>query len=133
MDELLGPIIGIGFLALFVLLIVYAASTFTVRPREAHVMLYWGKYRRTITKPGFYSASPFGLSRNVVSTRDVAVPTPVTTVVDTHGSPIQVSAVVVYRVADAAKALIDVQGYQAYVLTQASTVVKTVCSRFPYE
>src|SRR5262249_1220912 len=76
---------------------------------------------------------PAGISRRVVSTRDVAVSTPVTTVVDTHGSPIQVSAVVVYRVADAAKALIDVQGYQSYVLTQASTVVKTVCSRYPYE
>jgi regulator of protease activity HflC (stomatin/prohibitin superfamily) len=133
MDELLGPVIGIGIGALLFLLIVYAASTFTVRPREAHVMLYWGKYRRTITRPGFYTASPFGLSRNVISTRDVAVPTPITTVVDTHGSPIQVSAVIVYRVADAAKALIDVQGYQAYVLTQASTVVKMVCSRFPYE
>ncbi len=132
MDDL-GPILGIGFALLIVLLIVWAASTFTVNPREAHVLLYWGRYRRTITQPGFYSAFPFGLSRRVVSTRDVAVPTPITTVVDTHGSPIQVSAVVVYRVADAAKALIDVQGYQAYVLTQASTVVKTVCSRFPYE
>jgi regulator of protease activity HflC (stomatin/prohibitin superfamily) len=132
-SDLFGPLVGGGFALLLVILIVFAASTFTVHPREAHVLLYWGRYVRTITDPGFYTANPFGLSRRVVSTRDVAVSTPITTVVEAHGSPIQVSAVVVYRVIDAAKALIDVQGYQAFVLTQASTVIKTVCSRFPYD
>ena len=132
MDDL-GPILGIGMVVLVFLLIVFAMSTFIVQPREAHVLLYWGKYTRTVTAPGFNFATPFGLSRRVISTRDSAFSTPVTTVVEAHGNPIQVSAVVVYRVVDAAKALIDVQGYQAFVATQASTVLKMVCSRFPYE
>jgi regulator of protease activity HflC (stomatin/prohibitin superfamily) len=132
MDDL-GPIVGVGAVGLFFLLIVFAMSTFIVQPREAHILLYWGKYQRTVTKPGFNFAQPFGLSRRVVSTRDSAFSTPITTVVEAHGNPIQVSAVVVYRVIDAAKALIDVQGYQNYVATQASTVLKMVCSRFPYE
>jgi regulator of protease activity HflC (stomatin/prohibitin superfamily) len=68
-----------------------------------------------------------------VSTRDAVFATPITTVVEAHGNPIQVSAVVVYRVVDAAKALIDVQGYQSFVMSQASSVLKMVCSRFPYE
>jgi regulator of protease activity HflC (stomatin/prohibitin superfamily) len=132
MDDL-GPILGIGVVALIFLLIVFAMTTFIVNPREAHVLVYWGRVRRTVTKPGFNFASPFGLSRRVVSTRDVAISTPVSTVVEAHGNPIQVSAVVVYRLVDAAKALSDVQGYQAFVATQASTVLKMVCSRFPYE
>jgi regulator of protease activity HflC (stomatin/prohibitin superfamily) len=132
MDDL-GPILGIGAGALFVLLIVFAMSTFIVNPREAHVLVYWGRVKRTVTAPGFNFAFPIGLSRRVVSTRDVAISTAVSTVVEAHGNPIQVSAVVVYRIIDAAKALIDVQGYQAFVATQASTVLKMVCSRFPYE
>ena len=132
MDDL-GSILGAGAAGLFVLLVAFAVSTFIVHPREAHVLIYWGKVTRTVTAPGFNFAFPIGLSRRVVSTRDVAIATPVSTVVEAHGNPIQVSAVVVYRIVDAAKALIDVQGYQAFVATQASTVLKMVCSRFPYE
>ncbi len=129
----LGPILTVGFVLMLAALVAFAISTFIVQPREAHVLLYWGKFNRTVTSPGFNFASPFGLSRRVVSTRDTAFATPVTTVVEAHGNPIQVSAVVVYRVVDARKALIDVQGYQGYVATQASSVLKMVCSRFPYE
>ena len=132
MDDL-GPMLGLGAVILFFVLIAFAISTFIVHPREAHVLIYWGKVTRTVTEPGFNFAFPIGLTRRVVSTRDVAIATPVSTVVEAHGNPIQVSAVVVYRLVDAAKALIDVQGYQAYVATQASSVLKMVCSRFPYE
>lgn len=132
MDDV-GAILGLTFGGLVLFLIVFASLAFTVKPREAHVLVYFGKYARTITEPGFHWASPFGLSRRIISTRDVAFSTPVTTVVEARGNPIQVSAVCVYRVADAAKALIDVQGYEAFVATQASTVLKMVCSRFPYE
>jgi regulator of protease activity HflC (stomatin/prohibitin superfamily) len=131
--EYIGPLLGVGVVGLVVALIGIGMWTFTVQPREAHILLYWGKVSRTVTEPGFYVAMPFGLSRRVVSTRDTAFATPVTTVVDSHGNPIQVSAVCVYRVVDAAKALIDVQGYEYFVATQASTVLKSVCSRFPYE
>ncbi len=132
MDEL-APFLGIGVSFFMLAVVVLASSTFIVQPREAHVILYWGKIARTVTQPGFNFASPIGRSRRIVSTRDTAFSTPITTVVELHGSPIQVSAVVVYRVVDAAKALIDVQGYHAFVATQASSVLKMVCSRFPYE
>jgi regulator of protease activity HflC (stomatin/prohibitin superfamily) len=132
MDDL-GAILGVGAVVIFFALIAFASSTFIVRPREAHVLIYWGRVTRTVTEPGFNFAFPFGLSRRVVSTRIVAIATPVSTVVEAHGNPIQVSAVVVYQLVDAAKALIDVQGYQAFVATQASSVLKMVCSRFPYE
>ena len=131
------PIEGIavlaGFGGLIFLRILIGSCLFVVWPREAHVLMYWGRVARTVMTPGFHFASPFGLTRQVMSTRDIAFATPVTTVVETHGSPIQVSAVCVYRVVDPAKALIDVQGYQGFVQQQATTVLKAVCSRFPYE
>src|SRR5215469_6130762 len=127
------PFFSLGITFFVLAIVVLASSAFVVQPREAHILLYWGKVARTVTQPGFNFAWPIGRSRRVVSTRDTAFATPVTTVVEAHGSPIQVSAVVVYRVVDAAKALIDVQGYQSFVMTQASSVLKMVCSHFPYE
>src|SRR3954467_9876734 len=124
MDSL-GPVIVTTLISVFGLLILFSWFTFVVQPREAHILLYYGKVSRTVTEPGFNFAFPIGLSRKVVSTRDVAFTTPVTTVVEAHGNPIQVSAVCVYRVVDAAKALIDVVGYQQFVATQASTVLKS--------
>jgi regulator of protease activity HflC (stomatin/prohibitin superfamily) len=131
MDDWMIAVAG-GVGGLFFLIFVLR-SMFVVNPNEAHVLVYWGRVRRTVTAPGFRFAFPWGLSRRVVSTKLVTFATPVTTVVESQGNPIQVSAVCVYRISDAAKALLDVQGYQSFVATQASTVLKSVCSRFPYE
>ena len=127
------PLIVVGSIFGFFVFIYFIKSMFIVNPNEAHVLVYWGKVKRTVDTPGFNFAFPVGLSRRVVSTKLNTFTTAVTTVVEKHGSPIQVSAVCVYRVVDAAKALIDVQGYQYYVATQASTVLKAVCSHYPYE
>jgi regulator of protease activity HflC (stomatin/prohibitin superfamily) len=129
----MGAVLSLGTTFAAVAVVALAVSMFVVKPREAHVLLYWGKVAQTVTEPGLHFAFPFGRSRRVVSTRDTGFSTPVATVVEAHGNPVVVSAVVVYRVVDAAKALIDVQGYQAFVVTQASSVLKMVCSRFPYE
>lgn len=131
MDD--SALIGMAAVAGFIAFVFLLRSMFIVNPNEAHVLVYWGKVRGTITSPGFNFAFPIGLSRRVVSTKLTTFATPVTTVVEAHGNPIQVSAVCVYRIADAAKALIDVQGYQYFVATQASTVLKSVCSHYPYE
>jgi regulator of protease activity HflC (stomatin/prohibitin superfamily) len=131
MDE--RVIYGIAAVGGFFFLIFLAKSMFIVNPNEAHVLVYWGKVSRTVVDPGFNFAFPIGLDRSVMSTKLTTFATPVTTVVEAHGNPIQVSAVCVYRIADAAKALLDVQGYQFFVATQATTVLKAVCSQFPYE
>jgi len=127
------PLIVIGSIVGFFVFIYFIKSMFIVNPNEAHLLLYGGKVKRTVDTPGFNFAFPIGLSRRVVSTKLNTFTTAVTTVVEKHGSPIQVSAVCVYRVVDAAKALIDVQGFQYFVATQASTVLKAVCSHYPYE
>lgn len=132
-ESLLGLAIGGPIAFVVVTLILWGMWSFVVYPREAHVLLYYGKISRTVTTPGLHFAFPIGLTRHVVSTKDLTFSTPVTTVVDVHGNPIQVSAVCIYRVVDAARALIDVDGYQHFVLSQLSTVLKAVSSHFPYE
>jgi len=129
-------IVGIlGFLSIpgFVLLVILLRCLFIVEPREAHILLHWGRYSRTVTEPGIRFAFPIGLRRMKVSTRYIAFSLPVTTVVERSGNPIQVSCVVVYRIVDAQRAVLDVQQYHQFITTQASTVLKTVCARYPYE
>ncbi|MCA9581622.1 MAG: hypothetical protein KC416_07485 [Myxococcales bacterium] len=119
---------GFVFAAPFIL-----RSLFILEPGEATLLLYWGKFRRTVSTPGFHIAFPLGLRRVNVNIRDYIVNLPLTSVVEAHGNPIQVSAVVIYRIVDPRKAALDMQNVHRFVLNQASTTLKTVCSRFPYE
>lgn len=135
-DQIMGGLCAVGgfcAVAFIVLWKIFLRGIFLVEPRQAYILLYWGKYSRTIEEPGIRWAFPIGLSWRMVSTRDQCISLPVTTVVEAHGNPIQVSAVCVYRIVDAAKALIDIQGYQRFVANQASVVLKTICARYPYE
>jgi regulator of protease activity HflC (stomatin/prohibitin superfamily) len=134
-EDFLGAMFGlmgvssvVGFIALVLIL----RGLFVVEPRMACVILYWGSYSRTISTPGIHFAFPIGLSWRWVSTRDSIFAVPLTTVVDAVGNPIQVSAVCVYRVVNPVKAVLEVQNYGQFVANQASTVLKAVCSRYPY-
>ena len=135
-DQVMGMLCSLSFLGLLAFIPawkLFLGGIFIVEPRQAFVLLYWGKYSRTVQEPGLKWAFPLGLERRPIHTRDTVLQIPLTTVVEQHGNPIQVSAVAVYRVADPARALIDVAGYQRYVQNQASAVLKSVCARYPYE
>ena len=135
-DDVMGflCLAGVGAFILFIPAWSFCLrGFFVVEPRQAHVLLYWGKYKETVDAPGWHWRFPLGLDRRILHTRDVVLQIPLTTVVEKHGNPIQVSAVAIYRVKDPARALIDVQGYQRYVQNQASAVLKSVCAQYPYE
>ena len=135
-DDFVEMLFGLGCVAALPLIGLYLLiiwGLFIVEPRTAFVLLRWGRHFRTIDRPGISLAFPIGLSWRKVSLRDTIFQIPLTTVVDTHGNPIEVSAVCVYRVIDPAKAVLEVQNYRDFVATQATTVLKAVCSRYPYE
>lgn len=128
---LLVPLaIAVGLL---VGLALFRSCLFVLEPRQAAVLLYFGSYRRTAKRIGFNFAFPFGLQKQLVSTRDTIISLPITTVVEASGNPIQVSAVCVYRISDAKKASLDIADVHRFVTNQASASVKSVCSGYPYE
>lgn len=133
----MGEFMGAGLCLMlsvgFVLLVMLRRCLFILEPNQAAILLYWGKYKSTLQSPGFNFAQPIGLRRIDVSTRDHVVALPITTVVEANGNPIQVSAVCIYRIADARKATIDIQNVHQFVQNQASAVLKAICSRYPYE
>ncbi len=106
---------------------------FIVNPREEVVVLRFGKFVSTIKTQGIRWIHPVGRHLHRISTRDATLDISTTTVVEINGNPIEISAVVVYRVEDTYRAAIHVENYRVFIEDQAGAVVKRVAARFPYE
>ncbi|MCA9052496.1 MAG: SPFH domain-containing protein [Planctomycetaceae bacterium] len=106
---------------------------FVVNPREEIVVLRFGKYVTTLKTQGIRWSHPVGRTLHRISTRDTTLDIAPTTVVEVNGNPIEISAVVVYRVTDTYKAALHVEDHRTFITDQAGAVVKRVASRFPYE
>jgi regulator of protease activity HflC (stomatin/prohibitin superfamily) len=104
----------------------------TVKPREGAVILSFGAYRGTIDSEGIHWVFPVGRRLIRIPTSEITLQVDTTTVVDGHGNPIQVGAVVVYRVKDIRKAALEVESFRTFIENKAGAVVKGVSARFPY-
>lgn len=106
---------------------------FVVNPREEIVVLRFGKFVRILRNQGICWIHPVGRNLIRIPTRDMTLDIATTTVLERNGNPIQISAVVVYRVEDSYKAALDVENYRTFIDDQAGAVIKRVSSQFPYE
>jgi regulator of protease activity HflC (stomatin/prohibitin superfamily) len=129
---------------------------FTLQPNEARLLILFGKYRGTVKKDGFHWANPFTVHRGSVqpmaaqSEKGQTVPvhsppkyrvslrarnfeTDTLKVNDLRGNPIEIGAVVVWRVKDTAKALFDVDEYEHYVHVQSESAVRHLANTYPYD
>ncbi len=106
---------------------------FILNPREEIVVLRFGKFVTTLKTQGIRWIHPVGRTLHRISTRDATLEIPKTTVVEKNGNPIEISAIVLYRVEDTYKAALQVEDYHRFLSNQAGAVVKRVSSNFPYE
>lgn len=90
------------------------AGFFKVHPNEAKVLQLFGKYAGTVHEPGLKWSNPF-YSKTAVSTRVRNFESSKLKVNDSHGSPIEIAAVVVWKVFDTAEALFEVDDYEEFV------------------
>jgi hypothetical protein len=118
-----------------VVVLVVAALLLTgltpVVPGQARVIQLFGKYRGTIRDPGMQWVNPF-TRRIKVSVRIRNHETAQAKVNDADGNPIEIAAVVVWEVADTAKATYSVDDYVKFVSIQTETAVRHIASRYPY-
>jgi len=108
-------------------------SCYIVTQQTESVLLYWGRYTKTVKLPGLHWNNCCGLTRKVVITRQIAQELPKTTVIDVNGNPLIISAVFVYTFVNTKKAALDVDQPQSFIVAQAETVLKQIVSKFPYE
>ncbi|CAM5339073.1 hypothetical protein SFUMM280S_07733 [Streptomyces fumanus] len=103
-----------------------------VAPGEAQVVQLFGRYRGTIRQDGLRWVNPF-TSRTKISTRVRNHETAVLKVNDAYGNPIELAAVVVWRVEDTAQATFEVDDYIEFVSTQTEAAVRHIAIEYPYD
>jgi regulator of protease activity HflC (stomatin/prohibitin superfamily) len=111
-------LIGLGFLV--------------VQPNEARVLVLFGRYIGSVRDSGFWWANPLAAKRHV-SLRIRNFNSQTIKVNDLNGNPIEIAAVVVWRVVDSARALFDVENYEEFVAIQSETAIRALASEYPYD
>ena len=143
-------------------LIILMTGFFTLQPGEARVLVLFGAYKGTVRTSGFHWGNPFysrgpqqvGIVQRIAEAemggRKIGRPRPPSTnnkislrartlngeklkVNDKRGNPIEIAAVVVWRVGDTAQAMFDVDNYESYVTTQSESALRHLASQYSYD
>jgi hypothetical protein len=125
------PGIVSAVLAAIIVLIMWA-GLFMIHPNEAKVLQLFGKYVGTAHEPGLKWANPF-FQKTAVSTRVRNFESGKLKVNDSQGSPIEIAAVVVWRVVDTAEAIFEVDDYEEFVTIQSESALRNLTTTYPYE
>ena len=158
-----GPMLFVGGIVLLIVAVILNCGFFSLQPGQARVLVLFGSYVGTVHDSGFYWANPFysrslgssdsGVSIDVslddaspsvkaaaakglstkVSLRARTLNGERLKVNDKMGNPIEIATVVVWHVADTAKALFDVDNYPSYVAMQTETALRHVASVYAYD
>ncbi len=108
------------------------SGLFTVQPNQAVVLIFFGTYVGTVRDAGWWWTNPFNLKKRI-SLRVRSLNGHTIKVNDRAGNPVEIAAVVVWRVRDTAEATFDVEDYEAFVSVQSETAVRHLASEYPYD
>ncbi len=112
---------------------VWAAKGLVIlQPNEAAVMTLFGNYAGTLRRDGFFFVNPF-YARRRLSLRARNFTTPTLKVNDLAGNPIEVAAVITWRVEDTAQAAFDVEDFESYTHVQSEMGLREVASGHRYD
>ncbi len=122
--------IALGVAAVSIL--TFLQGFFINDPNEARVIEFFGHYIGTYFKSGICVTLPFS-SKYIVSLKFQNINTEKIKVNDENGSPIEISAVIVWRVNSPAKAYYNVNNYHEFVFVQSDSVIRELASNYPYD
>jgi len=117
---------------LFVLTLIGFGGFFIIHPNEAKALVLFGTYKGTVKQDGFWWANPF-MTKQAISLRVRNFETAKLKVNDNHANPIEIGAIVVWKVVETAEALFEVDDYQRYVAVQSESALRAVASHYPYD
>jgi regulator of protease activity HflC (stomatin/prohibitin superfamily) len=119
--------IGLGIAAAFI-----APGFFMLQPNEACVLTLFGRYLGTEREPGLRWTLPWNIRKRVsVRARNQNIET--LKVNDKRGNPVEIGAVVVWRVEDTAQAMFDVEDFENFVRVQSESALRHVATRYNYD
>jgi regulator of protease activity HflC (stomatin/prohibitin superfamily) len=122
----------LGLLLVALLEIFLMVGVFIVNPNEAKVLQFFGDYVGTVKKPGLRWANPL-YTKKKVSQRVRNFESGKLKVNDSDGNPIEIAAVVVWRVVDTAEAVFEVDDYNNYVMVQSESALRNLATSYAYD
>ena len=126
------PLLGALAMGLIALLALASGGFFTLNPGEAKVLQLLGVYKGTVRTQGFWWANPF-FTKKSISLRIRNFETAKLKVNDNRANPIEIAAIVVWKVVDTAEAMFEVDNYVTYVAVQSESAVRAVAQSYPYD
>jgi len=121
--------LGILMILIFTLMV---SSIMVVQPNEAKAITFFGSYIGSVRDSGLWMTVPF-TAKPKVSLRVRNFNSKMLKVNDIDGNPIEIAAVVVFRVVDSARALFEVNDYEQFVEIQSETALRHVANKYPYD
>lgn len=152
----IGPLFVVAIVALIVSTVLILIGFKAISPNDSRAFLLFGNYKGSVKESGFYWVNPFFTSKkislrirnfetgstsqpekkdaqgNIVQHKSHTGGKP-SKVNDKDGNPVEISAVVVWRVVDTAEALFEVDDYEHYVSVQSEAALRSLASRHPYD
>lgn len=122
----------IGSLVVGLVAGVMFAGHFTLQPNEGRVLILFGSYVGSVKESGFHWTNPFNTKARI-SLRARNLEGEKLKVNDNRGSPIEIAAVIVWRVVNTAEAMFDVDNYESYVRVQSESAVRHIASHYAYD
>ncbi len=117
---------------LIVAVCIMATGIIVVQPNQAMALTFFGRYLGSIRDSGFWLTAPICIRKNV-SLRVRNFNSARLKVNDVEGNPVEIAAVVVFKVVDSAKSLFDVDDYEKFVEIQSETALRHVATKYPYD
>ena len=127
-----SPVVIVACLLGVLTLLVCIKGYFIVNPNEAKVLTLFGKYSGSVKTDGFHWANPL-LTKRHISLRVRNFESSQIKVNDLEGNPIEIAAVVVWKVTETAEACFEVDSYEHYVKVQTEAAVRNLATQYPYD
>ena len=126
------PLAIVGSVVFLAIVLLGYVGIFLVNPNEAKVLQLFGRYVGTVREAGLKWANPF-YTKHKVSVRVRNFESQKLKVNDSHSNPVEIGAVVVWRVVDTAEALFEVDDYIQYVHVQSEAALRGLATHYPYD
>jgi len=128
-----GGVVGVIIGTILISLISFCfKGFFAVEPNEGVVLLLLGKYKGTAKDAGFWWVNPL-YTKKKLSLRSRSVDGEKLKVNDKRGNPVEISAVIVWKIVDTAQATFDVDNYLQYVMVQSESAVRHLATSYAYD
>jgi regulator of protease activity HflC (stomatin/prohibitin superfamily) len=105
---------------------------FVLQPNESAVLLFFGSYQGTTRRTGLRWTNPF-CRRMKISLRARNLVSETLKVNDRLGNPIEIAGIIVWRIADTAQAMFDVENYEQYIRIQTEAAIRHLANQFAYD